>query len=87
MIIEPNNCYNMDCEIGMNLMRTQGLKADWCITDPPYGIGADDFAHKKSGTQYGAAKAKSRVYEKKEWDKHRIGGGCLTLFLIGQTNK
>ena len=41
MIIEPNNCYNIDCEIGMKLMQTQGLKADWCITDPPYGIGID----------------------------------------------
>ena len=79
MIIEPNNCYNMDCEVGMKLMQEQGLKADWCITDPPFGIGADDFMHKKSGTQYGQSKAKSRVYEKKEWDKNRIGGGVFGL--------
>jgi hypothetical protein len=35
MIIEPNNCYNIDCKIGMKLMQEQGLTADWCITDPP----------------------------------------------------
>lgn len=65
MIIEPNNCYNMDCEIGMNLMRTQGLKADWCITDPPYGIGADDFAHKKKRNSIWGGKSKKSCLRKK----------------------
>lgn len=41
MEIKPNNCYLLDCKIGMQLMKEQGLKADWCITDPPYGIGID----------------------------------------------
>lgn len=36
--IEPNNCYNLDCEIGMRLMIEQGLKADCIVTDPPYLI-------------------------------------------------
>ncbi len=37
MKIEPNNCYNLDCEIGMRLMIEQGLKADCMLTDIPYG--------------------------------------------------
>lgn len=41
MKIEINNCYNIDCKIGMELMLEQGIKADWCIADVPYGIGAD----------------------------------------------
>ena len=38
VLIKENSCYNMDCEVGMKLMKEQGLKADWCITDPPYGL-------------------------------------------------
>lgn len=34
-----NECYNMDCADGMREMLEQGLRADWLITDPPYGIG------------------------------------------------
>ena len=39
-MIEINNCYNCDCKQGMEEMISQGLIADWCITDPPYGIEA-----------------------------------------------
>lgn len=74
MKIERNACYNIDCKDGMELMLQQGLKADWCITDPPYGISADEGLAKKSGTQFGKAKAKSRTYKKTDWDKVRIGG-------------
>lgn len=41
MEIAVDCCYNLDCLEGMRLMKEQGLKADWCITDPPYGIGID----------------------------------------------
>lgn len=75
MIIEPNNCYNIDCEIGMKLMQEQGLKADWCITDPPYGIGYDKVASKKSGKRFGKSAASNRCYSDKCWDNIRIGGG------------
>ena len=37
--IEIDACYNLDCNIGMRLMKEQGLIADWCIADPPYSIG------------------------------------------------
>lgn len=65
MIIEPNNCYNIDCEIGMKLMQTQGLKADWCITDPPYGIGIDgqNLSINKN------SKHNRKEFEHKGWDK------------------
>lgn len=40
-MLEINKIYNMDCLDGMRLMLEQGLKADWVLTDPPYGIGID----------------------------------------------
>lgn len=41
MIVEIDNCYNCDCKDLMEAMIDQGIKADWCITDPPYGLGID----------------------------------------------
>lgn len=79
MIIEPNNCYNIDCEIGMKLMQEQGLKADWCITDPPYGIGYDKQANNVGGTQNGNSLAPKREYASKGWDNVRIGGSIVDL--------
>lgn len=73
MEIQLNKVYNCDC---LNLMREMirggGMKADWCITDIPYGIGADKFMNKKSGTQYGHSKALSRCYTAKSWDSERL---------------
>lgn len=66
-MLELNNIYNMDCLEGMKLMQQQGIKVDWVITDPPYGIGADKDL--RANTQYGNAVAKSKEYGKKEWDK------------------
>lgn len=74
MLIKENSCYNIDCEIGMKLMQEQGLKADWCITDPPYGIGYDKQAGKTSGQLYGESLAPKRNYNSKGWDDIRIGG-------------
>ena len=85
--VEPNNCYNLDCEIGMRLMIEQGLKADWCIADPPYGIGAVEFRVQSNGTQYGNSQAKCRTYEAKEWDNKRIGGGCIQLMKNASTEQ
>ena len=64
MKIEPNNCYNIDCEIGMKLMQEQGLKADWCITDPPYGIG---YARGDNG--FGVCNNRP-TQEDLKWDKN-----------------
>lgn len=35
--IEIDACYNLDCNIGMQLMKEQGLIADCLLTDIPYG--------------------------------------------------
>lgn len=73
--IEINNCYNIDCKIGMELMLEQGIKANWVITDPPYGIGADKKRSKESNEQYGKAATRKREYSCFNWDSERIGGG------------
>lgn len=74
MKIEINNCYNMDCIEGMRLMREQDIKADWCITDPPYGIGASSMNYATQGiVRNGKAMAKTRDYRGHEqWDNVRI---------------
>ena len=50
------------------------LKADWCITDPPYGIGYDKQANNVGGTQNGNSLAPKREYASKGWDNVRVGG-------------
>ena len=77
--IEINNCYNIDCKIGMELMLKQGIKANWVITDPPYGIGADKKRAEASKHKHGQAKAQSRDYGYFAWDSERIGGGYFDL--------
>ena len=37
-MLELEKIYNMDCLDGMRLMKTQGIKVDCVITDPPYLI-------------------------------------------------
>jgi site-specific DNA-methyltransferase (adenine-specific) len=79
MKIEPNNCYNIDCEIGMKLMQEQGLKADWCITDPPYGINFDNIYESRGGTQAKTEVTTKRFYKAKNWDNVRINDNIITL--------
>lgn len=73
MKIEINNCYNMDCKEGMLLMRQQGLRAQWLITDPPYGIGYNDM------TGGGDSACKCRDYSYKEWDKEKLSKSYFDL--------
>ena len=68
-----NECYNMDCADGMREMLEQGMRADWLITDPPYGIGWTKM------TGGGDNLARNRDYGKREWDNQRIGKECFRL--------
>lgn len=65
MVIEFNHIYNIDCMIGMRLMKEQGIVADWCITDPPYGIGEDGAKNHSRGKLASATKFKPKSWDKK----------------------
>ena len=79
MKIEINNCYNMDCKIGMQLMKGQGIKADWCITDVPYGIDIEKMSFTKSGAKV-IGKTRRRDYTNTgKWDSERISYNFFDL--------
>ena len=79
MKIEINNCYCMDCKIGMQLMKEQGIKADWCITDVPYGIGIEKMSFTKSGAKV-IGKTRRRDYTNTgKWDSERISSDFFNL--------
>ena len=67
MDLKINEVYNIDCFEGMQAMKEQGITADWCITDPPYGIGE---CGKKNHSRSNLAVAKK--YTEKDWDNKRI---------------
>lgn len=73
MNVEIDKVYNCDCFELMKAMKEQGIKADWCITDPPYGIGYNDQ------TGGGNNACKTRDYAYKDWDKERITKGYIDL--------
>lgn len=80
MKIERNACYNIDCKDGMELMLQQGLKTDWCITDPPYGIGVGSMAYTNGVSMVGNALAKRRDYSTTGlWDSVRISKDYFDL--------
>lgn len=64
-IIEENKIYNMDCLDGMRLMKEQGIKADWIITDPPYGISVNNNMGRRKGDT-------KSDYKEAYWDKERL---------------
>ena len=72
--IEIDACYNIDCNIGMRLMKEQGLIADWCIGDPPYSIGYTKM------TGGGDSLAKRRIYNC-AWADEKISKDCIDLML------
>ena len=79
MQIQTGKCYNLDCEIGMKAMQEQGLIADWCITDVPYGINITEKTEKVNGAKYGNARAQKGIYKCGDWDKRRIDGSYFDL--------
>ena len=69
----------MDCKEGMLLMKQQGLRAQWLITDPPYGIGASNMNYATQGNVRNG-KAFTRDYRGHEtWDNQRIGKDIFDL--------
>lgn len=68
MTIERNHVYNMDCLIGMRQMQQQGIKADWCITDPPYGIGEKFKGGKTAKMQFNGCLAWDKKPSKEYFD-------------------
>lgn len=55
-----------DC---LDIMRDMPKRCiDLCLTDPPYGIGADSAMHKQSGMRPGRAAAAKSDYPDTNWD-------------------
>jgi len=78
--IELDKVYNIDCLELMREMVKQGIKADWCITDPPYGIG-ETQRHRQGGAAF------VRDYSGKSWDKQRIGKEYFDLMFQCSKNQ
>lgn len=87
-MLEINKIYNMDCLDGMRLMKEQGIKADWLIADPPYGIGVGSLAYTNGVEMVGTALANRRDYSTTgEWDKERISKDIIDLMLDRSKNQ
>lgn len=80
MEIKENTIYNCDCMELMQEMVSQGIKADWCITDPPYGIGVD-------GNIGGAGACENTEYSQKDWDKERVSKEYLDFIFKVSKNQ
>lgn len=80
MQIELNHCYNMDCIEGMREMVRGGVRADWVITDPPYGIGVGSLSYTNGVKMVGNALAERRDYSGTgDWDNQRVDKEAFDL--------
>lgn len=88
MEIEFNKVYNMDCLDLMKEMIKQGIVVDWCITDPPYGIGVGSMPYTNGVAMVGNALAKRRDYSQTgEWDNQRIDKEYFDLIMQVSKNQ
>lgn len=90
MEIKENEIYNCDCLDLMKEMIKQGIKVDWCITDPPYGINIGSMAYTKQGAvRNGKAKALTRDYSdtNRDWDSKGIDKEYFDLIKQVSTNQ
>lgn len=87
MNLEIDKVYNCDCLDLMREMIREGVKADWCITDPPYGINYAAMISKGNGTQYRAAVAPKMFYAEKKWDNQRISKEYFDLMFQCSKNQ
>jgi DNA modification methylase len=60
-------------------MKAQGLKADWCITDPPYGINIQKMCYTRSGAKRIGAAVRNDYTDIGNWDSERIGADIFDL--------
>lgn len=70
--IEENKIYNLNC---LDVMREMlgGVKADWLIADPPYGIGVGSMPYTDGVARVGKALAKRKDYSNTgDWDSQRL---------------
>lgn len=87
MKLKIDNCYNLDCKIGMQLMKEQGIKANWCITDPPYGIGIEKMSFTQSGDKV-IGQAQRRDYRNVgKWDSEKIDKSIFDLIFDRSQNQ
>lgn len=82
-MLELDKIYNMDCLDGMRLMKEQDIRADWCITDPPYGIGID--GQKLSINKN--PKHNRKAFEHKGWDNSIPDKSIFDLILTNSINQ
>ena len=81
MPFEMNRLYNLDCEQAIKQIPDKYFEL--AIVDPPYGIKASEY--KRGGQQHGKAKAASKEYGSKDWDKKPPGDDYFTdLFRISK---
>lgn len=87
MKLELNTVYNVDCKELMQEMIKQGIKADWLITDPPYGTKAGGIGRKGYEKGWVGEKAKRRTYDLVEWDNKRIDKEYFDLMFACSNNQ
>lgn len=87
MKLELNTVYNIDCKELMQEMIKQGIKADWVITDPPYGTKAGSMARKGWANKWVGEKAQRRTYDLIEWDNERISKEYFDLMFQCSNNQ
>ena len=75
--MEIDFCYNCDVKDIMMKMKCENIKADWCITDPPYGIGIEKMSF--TDKIYNS-KCKRKDYSQiGNWDSQRISNEYFDL--------
>lgn len=81
MEIKIDNCYNCDCKDLMLAMKEQEIKADWVITDPPYGISVGDLSFTNGAVKLGKATRRDYTKTEKSWDNDRISKDTIQQML------
>lgn len=88
MEIEIDKAYNCDCKELLTEMQKLGIKADWCITDPPYGLSIGKMTFTLHKPEKSNAKAAKRDYVgAADWDGDRLSNDYFDLIFSTSTNQ